>query len=37
MRKDKYGRRYNQPVYTFGILLIALAFVAILLMKCQAN
>lgn len=37
MRKDKYGRRYNRPVYAFAIFLVIAALVAILTMRFLAG
>lgn len=36
MKKDKYGRQYNRPVYGFAVVLILIALLAIVAMKCNA-
>lgn len=33
MRKDKYGRQYNRPVYIFGVLLILATVIVILVLR----
>ena len=37
MRKDKYGRRYNRPVYLFALFLVLATVVAVLLMRFMAD
>lgn len=33
MRKDKYGRQYNRPIYIFAVLLIIATIAAIMMMR----